>query len=170
MYQSAIGFKRFGNEKIFFTLLYGIFYHPASTHIYSIHRHDALPICAWVGGRLPTAREWRAEASAGGTRTYPWGNEAPDCTRANYAAQAGPCQNDTLTPPCALPAGNSVSGLCDMAGNAGEIIEDSSGGSVRLAGGSIDTGSAGLRADGEVQRPDSVGTGFAGFRCVKDPQ
>lgn len=68
--------------------------------------------------RLPTEQEWEWAAS-GGKRKYPWGDEEPDETRANYGGNVG-----QTTPVGAYPAGATPEGLMDMAGNVWEWMEN----------------------------------------------
>lgn len=91
--------------------------------------YAATNYCAWTGGRIPSFLEWSAEATRRGQQRFPWGDEAPSCDLANFAARSVDgkdlrgCGRDHTWAVGSAPRGASPAGLLDMVGNVEEWVD-----------------------------------------------
>ncbi len=82
--------------------------------------NQARTFAQWMGGDLLSEAQWEYVAtSQGQSMTYPWGNTIPTCQLANYSG----CLGGTA-PVCSRTSGNTIQGVCDMAGNLWEWVLD----------------------------------------------
>ncbi len=113
----------------------------------SVTWNDAIAYTNWLSQKtglsisLPTEAEWEYAAKGNDGRIYPWGNQDPDGTRANYADETfdkyfpgteqalvhhGINDGYAITSPVgSFPNGKSTIGAMDMAGNLTEWVYDS---------------------------------------------
>jgi formylglycine-generating enzyme required for sulfatase activity len=82
-----------------------------------VNWHDAKRFCESLGLRLPTEAEWEYAARGTDGRRYPWGNEAPDATRAAF-------QRSKPDPVDSRPEGRGPFGTLHQAGNVHEWVAD----------------------------------------------
>jgi formylglycine-generating enzyme required for sulfatase activity len=86
---------------------------------------DAAAYCKWLSDKkglkfkLPTEAQWEKAARGTDSRMYPWGNNEPDETLANFDGKLG-----KTSPVGSYPRGVSPYGLLDMAGNVWEWCND----------------------------------------------
>jgi len=155
----------------------GFEHHP----VVEVSFRGASEYCARSGKRLPTEAEWEKAARGADGRRYPWGNEAPDATRARFAA----AYNATV-PVGSHAQGASPYGVLDMAGNvwqwtsslyrpypyrAGDGREDARSPEIRATrGGAHDWPAEGITAThrgGGLSRSPAAGHHNIGFRCAR---
>jgi formylglycine-generating enzyme required for sulfatase activity len=83
-----------------------------------VTQQEAAAYAAWAGKDLPTEAQFHRAAFGspdGGERAYPWGGEPPDPARGNFDFA-----NWDPVPVTATPAGDSVFGVSQLAGNGWE--------------------------------------------------
>jgi formylglycine-generating enzyme required for sulfatase activity len=142
--------------------------------------YGARAYCDWAGRRLPTEAEWEKAARGTEGQLYPWGNEPPNCSLAQYWG----CSGETV-PVGSKPDGESPYGAWDMAGNVWEWVSSLKGnypyeggdgredpyseGPRVLRGSSLRDHPGNIRAAVRA-RSDPGDTNYhMGFRCSRSP-
>jgi len=156
---------------------------------------EASAYCDWVGSRLPNEAEWEKAARSPDKRAYPWGNKNPAGDLVNFADVKSHLSwgdvnvNDgyeKVAPVGSYPAGASIYGALDMAGNLAEWVNDwydetyyntspldnptgpAEGFFRALRGGSWYGNADSLRATDRSWYIPEGGTDYVGFRCAQN--
>ncbi len=91
--------------------------------VFEVTWYGADSYCNENGFRLPTEAEWEKAARGTTVQAFPWGDQNPDCTLANFYYDGAYCIGDTTVVGSYL-AGASPYGILDMAGSVHEWVND----------------------------------------------
>jgi eukaryotic-like serine/threonine-protein kinase len=159
----------------------------ADQPVVGVDWEDASSYCGWIGAQLPTEAQWEKAARGEEGWTYPWGNEPATCDYAVMDDGGSGCGKNSTWDVGSKPAGASVYGAMDMAGNVWEWVADwydgtyykdapernptgpSSGTARVLRGGSWNYNVLDVRAANRYNNPDN-GSNNVGCRCARSSE
>lgn len=142
---------------------------------------QAAAYCEWIGGSLPTEAQWEKTARGPSGNLHPWGDSEPTCDLLNFNHCVGRATNSN-----AYPAGMSLYGALDMAGNVFEWVADwydpayyettpaenpagpEQGETRSVRGSSFESPPEGIAVSTRSNRAPGEYAGDLGFRCVVD--
>jgi formylglycine-generating enzyme required for sulfatase activity len=150
--------------------------------VVGVNYQQAQAYCAWVGGALPTARQWREVATPGGAR-YPWGDNPPlpNCDVAVINDRCDDGEPGTR-PVKGKPAGARTfeepeAKVYDLIGNVWELTQDPGagkddirvvlGGSWSNPDGTLLGGWKAFEPFNEIAQGEQHQERNLGFRCVR---
>jgi iron(II)-dependent oxidoreductase len=147
---------------------------------------DAHAFCAFGGKFLPREAEWeRAAKGPNDDRRFPWGDDGPTCKNAVFTPLAR-CELVPVRTGSRSPAGDSVEGVRDLAGNAAEWVADwyaeypgpapvgdptgpDEGSERVIRGGGVSDPSPAVRTTARSGAHPTNRAETVGFRCVYRP-
>jgi iron(II)-dependent oxidoreductase len=156
----------------------------AAWPVFNVTWAEAERYCESLGKRLPTEAEWEKAARGDKGSLYPWGETAPDATRAVFGRR----ERNALPPVSAVDSplgGRSPYGLRHMAGNLAEWVRDwfyavqyaampernpkgpENGFEKVVRGGSWQSAAHELRTAARASAPPGLRSPTIGFRCAK---
>lgn len=139
--------------------------------VIGVNWHDADAYCRHYGKRLPTEQEWEKSARGTDGRKYPWGNEVPTRSLANYDSNGESTWQGykTLSPVGSYESGKSPYGIYDMAGNVWEWTSSDYDNNYKvLRGGSWAYEAEDMRVWNRNGRNPTYRSYRNGFRCAQD--
>ena len=147
--------------------------------------NQARAYCTWRSARLCTEAEWEKASRGTDGAIYPWGNANATCALAVMGGPGGVCGNEGPADVCSKPAGNSPYGVCDLAGNLWEWVNDyyqwnyyesstyqnpqgpTTGGDRVIRGGNLWDQASAMRASDRYFKAPATQAADLGFRCCK---
>ena len=128
---------------------------------------DATNYCEWANCKLPSELQWEfsARCTRNQHRIYPWGDALPDEHLANFDNPRG-----APTPVGMFPDGDTLEGVCDMAGNVWEWTSSDYGkeNTKVVRGASYYDDATGVSAAGRGRGGSGDGDIDLGFRCLRE--
>ncbi len=147
-----------------------------NTPVSQVSYNDASQYCQWAGRKLPTEAQWEKAARGPEGNQYPWGDQEPNDTMANFDNLVG-----SPTPVDRYEKGQSYYGAFDMAGNVYQWTRDWYGTGKRadknptgpetgeekvIKGGSFIEGIESLRSANRDRYAPNYSSFLFGFRCA----